>query len=272
MPKKKSFKFKDPYNKNEVEITVVPIENLTVISHQRKPSNYHIKHLINSIERLGFIVPVVAIRENENKYLIIDGQHRLLAAKELGIKELPIIIVPQKLGNLMMNFNIEKELNIREKAYVGLAVYREYLNIKPDIIESDPEIIDSIEQAYYVTLGIGYEKTEKLSGSSFESILKKSDFFLDVKLSEAYGIREKRAEKILVANSLVRDIAQKIKELGKWHPYIYQQIISWANPYKRKRLPTDFDELFDEIIENLNKAQENPEVILSHIEEEGFEL
>jgi len=272
MARKRGFKFKDPYNNNELTVTLVPTSNLEVISHQRKPSEYHVKHLISSIERVGFIVPLIVVKENEDKYLIIDGQHRLLAAKELGIKELPVIIVPQRLAKLMMNFNIEKELNIREKAYVALAVYREYMETKPEIMESDPELSDSIEQAYYVTLGIGYEKAEKLSGSSFESILKKSDFFLDLNIKEAYGVREKRAEKVLIANGLVREIAQKIKEMGKWHPYVYQQIVSWANPYKRKRLPTEFDELFDEIIENLNKASEKPELILSHIEEEGIEL
>ena len=274
--KEPQFKFKDPYKGNEMIIKMVPIDQLEVISHQRKPSQYHVKHLINSMERIGFLVPVIVVEhpEEKDKFMIIDGQHRFLAAKELGIKELPIIIVPQRLAQLMMNFNIEKELNIREKAYVAIAVYREYLETRPEMLESDPEIVDSIEQAYYVTLGIAYEKAEKLSGSSFESILKKCDFFLDMKLPEALEVREKRAEKVLIANGLVRDIAQKIKEIGKWHPYLYAQIISWANPYKRKRLPVEFDDLFDEIISNLQQASENPQLVLSAAieEEEGFSI
>ncbi len=269
MPPKGKLTFSDPYKKNNLTITLVPIENLEVISHQRKPSQYHIKHLITSIERIGFLVPLIVVKEKtEDKYIIIDGQHRFLAAKELGIKELPVIIVPDHLAKLMMNFNIEKELNIREKAYVALAVYREYLQQRPEIIESDPEIIDSLEQAYYVTLGIAYEQSEKLAGSSFESILKKCDFFLDSPLNEAIQIRQKRADKILIANGFVREISQKIKEIGKWHPYIYNQIISWANPYKKKRLPTEFDELFEELINNLQEAQENPNLVLKHLEED----
>jgi len=262
--KEKFFSFEDPYKGNDLELGIVDIDKFNVIPHQRKPSQYHVKHLINSIERLGFIVPVIAVRENEDNYLIIDGQHRFLAAKELGINKLPVIVVPQKLSRLMMNFNIEKELNIREKSFVGLAVYREYLDKDPDLLESSPEIIDSIEQAYYVSLGIAYEKTEKLTGSSFEAILKKCDFFLDIKLSEAIEIRNKRAEKIIIANDLVKNIAERIKEMGRWHPYLYNQIISWSNPYKRKRLPTEFDDLFEEIISNLQKGVENPSLILSH--------
>lgn len=280
MPRRKKIQtgeimFKDPYKGHEMIIRMVPVDKLEVIRHQRKPSTYHVKHLVNSIERIGFLVPLITVvhPEDKDKYLIIDGQHRLLAAQELGIREFPIIVVPDKLAQLMMNFNIEKELNIREKAYVAVAVYRGYLEERPEMLESDPEIVDSIEQAYYVTLGVAYEKAEKLSGSAFEPILKKCDFFLDLKLPEAFQEREKRSGKVLTANGLVRDIAQKIKEMGKWHPYLHSQIISWANPYKRKRLPTEFDDLFDEIIKNLQEASENPQVILSAaLEEEEFSL
>jgi len=260
--------FIEPYRHQSLKFKILPIEKLTVISHQRKPSNYHIKHLSNSIERIGFIVPIIVVESDDENYKIIDGQHRYLAAQELGIRELPAIVVPQRLAQLMMNLNIEKELNIREKAYVAINIYRQHLNMNPEMIESDPEIVDSIEQAYYITLGIGYEKQEKLAGSSFENILKKCDFFLDEKLTDALKIREGRAEKVVQANALVKEIAQKIKEMGKWHPYVYQQIISYANPYKRKRLPTEFDDLFAEIIENLGKAVINPEVILKEKIEE----
>ncbi len=277
MPKRKkiqqssSVSFYDPYLNQPLEFKLIPIEKLEVISHQRKPSSYHIKHLTNSIERIGFIVPVIVTPAKDETYTIIDGQHRFLAAKELGIHELPVIVVPEKLAQLMMNLNIEKELNIREKSYVALAVYREYLNSKPEMLESDPEIMDSIEQAYYVTLGLGYEEQEKLAGSSFESILKKCDFFLDEKLTDALEIRKQRTKKVLEANNLVKEIAQKLKEIGKWHPYIYQQIISYANPYKRKRLPTDFDDLFNNIIDNLQKALNQPELILKEsLESEEF--
>ncbi len=268
LPVEKEIEFKDPYHQKNLKFKIVPLENLTVIRHQRKPSSYHIKHLSSSIERIGFIVPIIVVEDGEGNYTIVDGQHRYLAAKELGIRELPVIVVPKELAQLMMNFNIEKELNIREKAYVALNIYQQYLETQPEMLESDPVLMDSIEQAYYITLGIGYEKQEKLTGGTFESILKKCDFFLDEKLTDAFEIRQKRADKIIEANNLVKEIAQKLKETGKWHPYVYQQIISWANPYKRKRLPTDFDELWQTIIENLQKAVENPEEILKETLEE----
>jgi ParB family chromosome partitioning protein len=260
--KEMKIKFNDPYFQKKLEFKIVPLENLRVISYQRKPSTYHVKHLSSSIERIGFVVPIIVINDEEGNYTIIDGQHRYLAAKELGIRELPVIVVPKDLAQLMINLNVEKELNIREKSYVALSVYRQYLSRQPEILESDPEIIDSLDQAYYVTLGIAYEEQEKLTGSSFEPILKKSDYFLDEKLINAFEIRKLRASKVITANNLIKEISQKLKNTGKWHPYIYQQVISWANPYKRKRLLTDFDELWMDIIENLKKALEKPEQIL----------
>lgn len=260
------FQFKDPYNDNPIIVKVVPIDKLSVISHQRKPSKYHINHLIASIEKIGFLIPIVVVeKKNEDgeEYLVIDGQHRFLAAKELGIRELPVLIVPQKLSQLMMNFNIEKELNIREKSYVAFNVYQDYLKNHPQMLESDPQISDSIEKAYYVTLGIAYEQDESLSGSSFEPLLKKCDFFLEEYLNEAYEIRKNRAQQIITSNSLVKDIVQQIKEKGKWHPYLYKQIVSFVNPHKRKKLPLDFDELFAYLKENLIKLKENPDLVLS---------
>jgi len=262
--KKGEYKFQDPLKGHKLILKMVPVENLSVVRHQRKPSAYHVKHLTQSIERLGFLVPVIVVPQKEkDQYLIIDGQHRLLAAKELGIQELPVIVVPEELAPLMMNLNIEKELNIREKSQVALAIYRQHLETHPEILETEPELVDSIENAYYVTCGLAYEREEKFSGNTFESLLKKSDFFLDLPLKDALPVREQRSEKLGYAYRLIREIAQRLKEMDKWHPYVYQQIMSWANPYKRKRLPVDFDDLFQEVIANLEKAKEKPEVVLA---------
>jgi ParB family chromosome partitioning protein len=256
------FEFVEPLKNEKFKFKIVDINNLDVIQHQRKPSEYHIKHLVSSIERIGFIVPLVVCEIN-GKYIILDGQHRFLAAKRIGIDKLPVIVVPEKLAKLMMNLNIEKELNIREKSFVALNIYREYLTTNPEIYENDPIITDSIENAYYVTLGIAYEKMERFSGSSLESIVKKCDFFVEEKIKEAIKIREERAEKVIEAFTLMKSIAEKLKEMGEWHPFVYQQIVSFANPYKRKRkISIDFNEMFSNFIENLNKAEKDPKIVL----------
>lgn len=259
--KKEEFQFKEPRYGHLLKLKIVPIEKLDVVPHQRKPSEYHVRHLVSSIERVGFLVPVIAI-EKDDKYLILDGQHRLLAAKKIGLENLPVILVPERIADLMMNLNIEKELNIREKSYVALNIYREYLQKNPTLLESDPLLADSIEQAYYVTLGIAYEKQEKTRGGTLESILKKCDFFLDQEIEKAILEREKRADKVVKIDALIKSIVEKLRERGKWHPFVYQQVVSFANPYKKKRLPVEFEEMFSQLKENLEKAEKHPELVL----------
>src|SRR5438270_2278406 len=124
------FELKDPIKKQPITVTVVRAGDLEVIGHQRKPRPAHLKALTASMERMGFITPVVAV-ERDGKYVIIDGQHRFSAGVELGIKEFPVVIVPDKLARRMMSLNIEQSLNIRERSTIALAIYREMLEEKP---------------------------------------------------------------------------------------------------------------------------------------------
>jgi len=46
--------------------------------------------LKQNIQKFGFIVPIITNKE----YLIADGQHRYLAAKELQLSQIPAIVLP----------------------------------------------------------------------------------------------------------------------------------------------------------------------------------
>jgi ParB family chromosome partitioning protein len=256
--------FKDPHKRQTVTLKTVPVDRLEVVEHQRKPRRTHVEHLVSSIERIGFIVPVVAVEaggDGSSRYLVIDGQHRLEAAREVGLRRLPVLVVPQGLAPRMMNLNVEKDLNIREKATVSLGIYRAALDSKPELKEIEPDVKDSIESAYYVTLGLAYEKGSRLAGSAFEPLLKKCDFFLRQALEKAYGVREQRAGAVLEANSLVKDVIARARDMGVWHQYLQYQLISHIDPFKRKRGRQNFDELFDKAIAKLNKLNEEPERI-----------
>jgi ParB family transcriptional regulator, chromosome partitioning protein len=163
----------------------------------------------------------------------------------------------------MMNFNIEKDLNIREKAFISISLYRDVMEETPDLAEDDPELVDAIEQAHFITLGLAYEKSGRIAGSSYEPILKKSDSFLDDPVSAAYEIRQQRAQLVLDADKLVKSIAKKLKEKGTWHSFVTQQILSYANPFKRKRGAVEFDEAFKKLIKKLEELEESPEKVLS---------
>jgi ParB family chromosome partitioning protein len=256
--------FKDPHRRHIITLKTLPVDALEVVAHQRKLRPAHVEHLVSSIERIGFVVPLVAVEEEEagkTRHLVIDGQHRLEAAREVGISKLPVLVVPNGIAPLMMNLNIEKDLNIREKAAVSLGIHRSLLDSGDDLKETDPEVKDSLETAYFVTLGLAYERGSRLSGSAFEPLLKKCDFFLRQRLDRAYAVREQRAETVLEANELVKNIIAQAKELGAWHQYFQYQLISHIDPFKRKRGRQNFDDLFEKAIAKLTKINADPSLV-----------
>ncbi len=262
--------FREPLLGHTLEIEMVPVEELTVIEIQRKPSQYHVKRLADSIRKLGFLVPVIGIRR-DGRVVIIDGQHRYLAARELGIGELPVIVVPEKLAYDLMELNVEKQMSLREKAYVALNVYRWYRDVDPERAETDLELRDAIESVHYVTLGLAYEKAPKLFGSAYESILHRVDRWLDLPLSEALGKREERAAMVLEVERLVREAVAKLQELGVNHPFLPRAVVSFANPIGRKRIIEEsYEEVMRRLADNVRRLVEDPRQFLSfRYEEEG---
>src|SRR5882762_10611230 len=167
---------KDPVRRQPLTVKVVLKADLEVVGHQRKPRPAHLKALGASIERMGFVTPLVAV-ERDGKYVIIDGQHRFRAGVDLGGEEFPVVVVPESLARRMMNLNVEQSLNIRERTGIALPIYREILEESPGSPEDDGEIVDVIETAHLLTLGLAYEEAGRLAGSAFEPILKKCDGF-----------------------------------------------------------------------------------------------
>ena len=252
---------KDPLKRQPLAITLARKADLTVIGHQRKPRPAHLKALSASMERMGFITPLVAV-QRDDKYVIIDGQHRFQAGVELGVKEFPIVVVPGKLARRMMSLNVEQSLNIRERSSIALSIYREMLEESPTLAEDDGEVVDVIEMAHMVTLGLAYEGSGRLAGSAFEPLLKKCDGFLDAPLQEAYEIRQGRAQKVLEAAKRVKAVEDALKAHGAWHSMARYQIISYANPTKRARKPSDFDKTLAKFIATLEELEQSPHKVL----------
>lgn len=255
--------FREPVLGHTLEIKMVPMEELQVIEIQRKPSPYHVKRLVESIRKLGFLVPVIGICK-DGRVVIIDGQHRLLAARELGIGELPVILVPEKLAFDLMELNVEKQMSIREKAYVALNVYRWYLEVNIGRKETDPEVQDAIESVHYVTLGLAYEKAPRLFGSAYESILRRVDCWLDLPLAEALAQRERRAQMLLEVEGLVREAVAKLQELGVNHPLLPRAVVSFASPIGKKRIIEEgYEEVMGKLAGNVRQLVEDPQRFLS---------
>ena len=126
--------FRDPAKRRGLRFDVLPMAKLEVISHQRKASDAHVKRVMDSVDRVGFLAPVVVVeRDGGDGYLIIDGQHRYLAAKELGLRRIPAVIAPRDVARRMLTLNVEKEPNIRERSAVALSIYHELVDHRTQV-------------------------------------------------------------------------------------------------------------------------------------------
>ena len=250
---------KEPFLGYSQQVAIIPVEKLKVIEVQRKPSSYHVRRLAESIKKIGFVTPLVAVKRGD-ECIVIDGQQRLLAAKQVGIKELPCVILPEKYACSLMRLNIEKQMSLRERAFVALNVYRMYLSEDPSMSEEDPRVLDSIEFAHHVTLGIGYEKDPKLFGSAYEPILRGLDTFLAVPLREAIKRRDDRANLVLETDEVARRAVERLKEIGISHPFVHKEAIAFCNPLREKgKVEKSIEEVFAELRKNLERLIERPE-------------
>lgn len=75
---------------DEKNIRKVNINNIHVNSwNPKEPNSKEYENIKKSLEINGYAQPIL-VREDGDKYEIIDGQHRFLAAKELGYSEIYI--------------------------------------------------------------------------------------------------------------------------------------------------------------------------------------
>ena len=73
-----------------MNVEMIPIENLKEYENNPRKTK-KIGMLEKSIERFGFINPVIAYKKNDGDIIIIAGHQRVQAAKEKNIKSVPVI-------------------------------------------------------------------------------------------------------------------------------------------------------------------------------------
>lgn len=98
----------------KLNISYVPVESLIVSEYNsRFWSKEAISQLKESISRHGLIDPLLVNSASNRKNILIGGHFRLSIAKELGIKEVPVVYIN------VPDIEKEKEINIRMNKNIG---------------------------------------------------------------------------------------------------------------------------------------------------------
>lgn len=168
--------------------------------------------LLNSIKEFGQVIPLL-VKQEENRYIIIDGEHRLKALKELNYKKVWIIVetrafslnqykkltvyMDKARGNMQKEDIFDLFENINEENIVS---FFEDLGIKPDKYNdidinkdtfSDDFDIDIKEQEKEETVFYNVTKHEKAAINNLCEILKtnigkviKAEFDKNIEISD----------------------------------------------------------------------------------------
>ena len=99
------------------------------------------KNLKTSLERFGFVEPIVVNSAPNRRNIIIGGHQRVKIAKDMGVKEVPVVYVN------ISSLKKEQELNLRLNKNLGHWDYDLLANFDEDLLLDvgfEREELDSI--------------------------------------------------------------------------------------------------------------------------------
>ena len=99
---------------NNIEVVYRPITSLNPAEYNpRKHTKEQAKQLKESIERFGFVDPIICNSAKERENIVIGGHFRLEIAKDLKMTEIPVVFVN------IPDIEMEQELNVRLNKNTG---------------------------------------------------------------------------------------------------------------------------------------------------------
>ncbi|MFZ1801672.1 MAG: DNA methyltransferase [Candidatus Saccharimonas aalborgensis] len=127
---------------NNLEVTYQNVKELNPAPYNpRKWSNDAIAQLTDSIKSFGLVDPILVNGSPDRKNVVIGGHFRLKVAKDLGIKEVPVVYVD------IPDIEREKELNVRLNKNLG---------------DWDYELLAEFDETLLSTIGFDSEEIDAI--------------------------------------------------------------------------------------------------------------
>jgi ParB family chromosome partitioning protein len=246
--------YQEPVGKAWQIFALLPLDRVHPTPYQRDLSKPHVKRLSEVIKKLDrFIDPLVVIRTEEGSYWTPNGNHRLAALKQLKAKLVPAVLIPDpQVAFQILALNTEKAHNLKDKSLEVIRMYRALMETSGR--SSEQTFAFQFEEAYFITLGLVYEKKARFAGSVFSPILRRVDKFLKDPLSKAFQERQSRAASLERADALLTEAVKALKSQGITHPYVKNFVIARVNPLTRARKTVpSFSTAFNKLEASLEK-------------------
>lgn len=182
----------------QLQVVQVQISDLQLSEYNpRKWSKEALGKLKESLQLHGFVDPVIVNAASERKNILIGGHMRVVAAKELGIEEVPVVYLA------IPDVEVEKDLNLRLNRSTG---------------DWDYELLKNFSEQMLADVGFESEELDQIFDLNLEEPeqfdLKKELAKLDIsevkiKNGEIYQLGE---SKLMVGDSTIE--ADVLKLIG----------------------------------------------------------
>jgi ParB family chromosome partitioning protein len=235
--------YREPLGGHLLLLVAIPIERVQPTPFQRDASDAHVRKLTRAMDKTKrFLDPLILVHK-DGVYYTPNGNHRLIAMKELGARAVVGLLVPEyAVAYQILALNIEKAHNLRERALEVVRMYRDLVELDSDREESDFDL--EFEEPALVTIGFAYEQRGRLSGGAYHPALRRVDSWIAKDLRGAVAERERRAALVLELDEAVSEVVKKLKERGLTSPYLRSFVVARINPLRFiKGEPPSFDEL-----------------------------
>jgi ParB family transcriptional regulator, chromosome partitioning protein len=223
--------YRDPFGSTSLVLASLPIGSVEATEFQRDLSRTHAERLANAIRDTGaFLDPVIAIAGKDG-FLSPNGRHRIAAARALGQRSITVLATADPaLAYRILALNTEKAHNLRDRSLEVIRMARALAKQQPRSKESEHAV--SFESAPFLTLGCAYDKRDRFSGSSYNSMLRRVDVFQDKALPAALRQREQWAVRLLDIDDRVTAHVKALQEMGMKSPYLRQVVVARCNPVR----------------------------------------
>ncbi len=223
--------YRDPYAGASLVVASLPLAAVEATPFQRDLSRTHAERLATAIGAAGlFLDPVIAIPAKEG-FWSPNGRHRLAAARQLGLRAITVLITANEpLAYRILALNTEKAHNLRDRSLEVVRMARALAKEQPRSKEKDHAT--SFEAAHFLTLGAAYERRDRFAGSSYQSLLRRVDVFLDATVPAGLRQRDQWAVRLIDIDDRVTSHIKALQDIGFKSPYLRTLVVARCNPVR----------------------------------------